>query len=199
MFRAFSGVRFPGPAMTASSLPRRPADRRRSQRGFTVLEAGVAGAIVTLFLASLFALNSNMMHLLRASAEAANASQSLQQRVEQVRLANWTQLTDPAWIQANLLNSKTDASVNLPGLTETLTVAPYTSPSSAPAASPPPPFTVTRNPDGTVGVNPATYGYTAALAQQEMLEIDLTVTWPSLYRTRTRTLTTLVSIWGISK
>ena len=63
-----------------------------------------------------------MMHLLRASAEAANASQSLQQRVEQVRLANWTQLTDPNWVQGTLLNTKTDASVNLPGLIEVLTV-----------------------------------------------------------------------------
>ena len=179
----------------------RPRRRRRrgSQAGFTVLEAGVAGAIVTLFLASLFALNSNMMHLLRAAAEAANASQSLQQRVEQVRLANWTQITDPTWVQGNLLNLKTDASVNLPGLTETLTVTPYTSPSSVAVASPPPPFTVTRNPDGTVAVNPAGYASTAALAQQEMLRVDLCVTWPSLYRTRTRTLTTLVSKWGISK
>ena len=178
---------------------RRPRVSRRSQAGFTILEAGVAGAIVTLFLSSLFALNSNMMHLLRASAEAANASQSLQQRVEQVRLANWTQLTDPTWVQGSLLNTMTDASVNLPGLTETLTVTPYTSPSSAPAANPPPGFTVTRNPDGTVTANPAAYAYTAMLAQQEMLEVDLTVTWPSLYRTRTRSLTTLISIWGISK
>ncbi len=170
-----------------------------AQAGFTILEAGVAGTIVTLFLASLFALNSNMMHLLRAAAEASNASQHLQARVEQVRLSNWNQLTDPNWVQANLLNSKTDASVNLPGLTETLTVTPYTSPSSLPAASPPPPFTVTRNSDNTVKVNPAAYPDTNALAQQEMLQIDLSVTWPSLYRTRARSLTTLVSKWGISK
>ncbi len=186
----------------------RPARSRRalrrgtrgSQAGFTILEAGVAGAIVTLFLAALFALNSDMMHLLRAAAEATNASQSLQQRVEQVRLANWTQLTDPTWVQGSLLNTRTDASVNLPGLTETLTVTPYTSPSSAaPAISPPPPFTVTRNPDNSVTVNPASYAYTSVLARQEMLQIDLSVTWPSLYRTRTRSLTTLVSQWGISK
>ena len=154
---------------------------------------------MTLFLASLFALNSDMMHLLRAAAEATNASQDLQARVEAVRLANWTQITDPNWVQSSLFNSKTDASVNLPGLTETLSVTPYTAPSSLPAANPPPPFTVTRTSDGTVTVNPTTYTYTNVLAQQEMIQIDLCVTWPSLYRTRTRTLTTLVSKWGISK
>ena len=175
-------------------------DRRASRAGFTILEAGIAGAIVTLFLTSLFALNSNLMHLLRAAAEAANASQHLQARVEQVRLSNWNQITDPTWVKGNLFNTKTDASVNLPGLTETLTATPYTPPSSAAAkGSPPPPFTVTRNADNTVTVNPATYTYTGALGQQEMLQIDLVVTWPSLYRTRTRALTTLVSKWGISK
>ncbi len=172
---------------------------RAAQAGFTILETGVAGAIVTVVVAALFALNSNMMHLLRAAAEAANASQHLQARVEQVRLSHWTQITDPAWVRGNLLDARTDASVNLPGLTETLTVTPYTSPSSAPATAPPPPFTVTRHADRSVTLQPAGYAATAALTRQEMLQIDLSVTWPSLYRTRTRALTTLVSKWGISK
>ena len=163
------------------------------------MEAGVAGAVITIFLASLFTLNSDMMHLLRAATEAANASQDLQQRVEQVRLANWNQITDPNWVQSNLFNTKTDASVNLPGLVETLTVTPYTAPSSTPVASPPPPFTVTRNADATCTVAPPGYSATAMLGQQEMVRIDLSATWPSLSRTRARSLTTTVSRWGISK
>lgn len=165
-----------------------------------MLEAGVAGAVVTVFLASLFALNSSMMHLLRAAAEAANASQDLQQRVEQIRLANWNQVTDPAWVQSGLFNNKTDASVNLPGLMETLTVTPFTSPASTPMAGPvPPPFTVTRNADGTITVSPAGYASADALGHQEMVRLDLSVNWPSIYRSRSRSLTTLVSRWGISK
>ena len=164
-----------------------------------MLEAGVAGAVVTIFLASLFVLNSDMMHLLRAATETANASQDLQQRVEQVRLANWNQITDPNWVQTTLFNTKTDASINLPGLTETLTVTPYTAPSSTPVASVPGPFTVTRNADGTCAVTPAGYSATAMLGQQEMVRIDLSVVWPSLSRTRTRSLTSMVSRWGISK
>ncbi len=164
-----------------------------------MLEAGVAGAVVTIFLASLFVLNSDMMHLLRAATETANASQDLQQRVEQVRLANWNQITDPNWVQTTLFNTKTDASINLPGLTETLTVTAYTSPSSTSVASVPPPFTVTRNADGTCSVSPAGYSATAMLGQQEMVRIDLGVNWPSLSRTRTRSLTSMVSRWGISK
>ena len=191
------------PSPLRSHVPTRargPARRHASQAGFTVMEAGVAGAVITVFLTSLFALNSNIMHLLRSAAEAASASQDLQQRVETVRLSNWNQITDPNWVQANLLANKTDASVNLPGLSETLTVTPYLSPASAPmAGTTPPPFTVTRNADNTVTVNPPGYTATAALGQQEMVRVDLSVYWPSIYRSRTRSLTTLVSRWGISK
>ena len=94
---------------------------------------------------------------------------------------------------------KVAASVNLPGMTETYTVTPYTSPSSTVSASLPPPFTVTRNADNTVTVVPSPYPYTAALGQQEMVRVDLSVNWPSLSRSRSRALTTLVSRWGISK
>ena len=176
--------------------------QRRTRRGFTILEAAVAAAIVTVVLSGLFILQSNMMRMLNASTETANASTHLQTRVEQVRLANWPQLTDPNWVQTNLLKSPTDADVNLPGLTETYTVTPYQSPGSgAPTASatPPPPFTVTRNAKGAVTVQPANYNYSALLAAQEMLQIDLAITFPSLGRTRTRAQSMLVSPWGVSK
>ena len=162
------------------------------------MESAIAGAIILLFLTSLFALNSNMMRLLGAASEAANASLDLQQRVEQVRLANWQQISDPAWVSANLLGTMTDASVNLTGLTETITVSPYFAPSTKAPVSPPGSFTVTRSATGTVTVSPAGYSSTALLSQ-EMLEVDFAVTWPSWYHSRSRALTTLVSQWGISK
>ena len=164
------------------------------------MEAAIAGAIVTVLLTGLFVLQSNMMRMLRSSTETTNASAHLQTRVEQARLANWSQLSDPAWIQSNLLQSPTDADVNLPGLSESYTVTPYQSPcSGAPAATPPPPFTVTRKADGTLTLSPAGYSYSLPLSQQEMLRIDLSVTWPSLGRTRTRAQSMLISPWGISK
>ena len=164
-----------------------------------MVEAAVAGAIIVLFLTTLFALNSTVMRLLGSAAETANASQHLQQRVEQVRLANWTQITDPAWLQTNLLAAKTDAAVNLPGMQETLTVTTYTSPSSSASAKPAPPFTVTRDAAGKVTVSPAGYASAGLMGTQEMVQVDLSVTWPGWTRSRTRALTTLVSRWGISK
>ena len=174
--------------------------RHDPRRAFTVLEAAVAAAIVAVLLSGLFALQANMMRMLSDSTQTTNASAHLQTRVEQVRLANWPQLTDPNWVRTSLLNTPTDADVNLPGLTETYTATPYQSPcSGAPAAAPPPPFTVTRQANGAVTVSPAGYGDSSSLSNQEMLRIDLSITWPGLGRTRTRAQSTLISPWGISK
>ena len=177
-----------------------PASRHRAQRGFTVMEAAIAGAIVTVLMSGLFVLQSNMMRMLSASTQTTNASAHLQTRAEQVRLANWPQLTDPNWVQASLLNAPAEVDVNLPGLSETYTVTPYQSPcSGAPAVAPPPPFTVTRQVNGTLTVSPAGYSYSTLLTNQEMLQVDLSITFPSLGRTRTRAQSLLISPWGISK
>ena len=168
-----------------------------------MIEATVAGAIITLFLTSLFALNSNMIHLLRAASETANASQDLQTRVEQVRLANWNQVTDPTWLTANFF-TQTDQKINLPGMTETMIVTPYSSallatyaPKVAPTG-----FSikhVTNGSSETVTCNLSPYPYTAGLQTLEMVQVDLIISWPSLNRPRQRSLTTLISQWGISK
>ena len=151
-----------------------------------------------LFLTSLLALNSDMVRLLGTASKTANASADLQQRTEQIRLANWQQISDPAWVSTNLLGTMTDASVNLTGLTETITVQPYYAPSSTAPSTGPGSFTVTRTGTGAVTVSPASFSSTALLSQ-EMLEVDLNVTWPGWNRNQSRALTTLVSQWGISK
>ena len=178
-----------------------PFPRRLRRDGFTVVEASVAGAIIILFLTSLFALNSTVMRLLGSSAETASASQELQQRVEQVRLANWNQITDPTWVQTYLLGQATDASVNLPNLQETLVVTTYVSPSSSAAtaasAANGATFKVMRSATGAVTM-PSSYN-PSALVNQEMVQVDLTISWPGWNRQRNRALTTLVSRWGISK
>ena len=182
-----------------AAQPFRGAHRHRG--GFTVIEATVAGAIITLFLTSIFALNSNMIHMLRSASETANASQDLQTRVEQIRLANWTQITDPTWFTGTNSSffNKTDALINLTGMSETVTVSAYADPASATPTSTLPPFTITHGADGSITSDSPNYAYTSNLQGQEMIRIDLSVNWPSLHRNRKRSLTTLVSRWGISK
>ena len=158
----------------------------------------MAAALLAMFLTSLFALNSTVMRMLRSASETANASQELQTRVEQIRLTNWLQATNPDAVQ-DLLRRATNATLNLPDLTETLLVRPYSYalPEQSPA------FKFQRASDGTV--SPATDGPTATGADLAdpsvaMIRFDYALTWRSWGgRTRTRALTTVVSRWGVSK
>ena len=192
----------PPPAGVAQPFVGRARRKAAADAGFTVIEASVAGAIITIFLMSLFALNSNMMHLLRGASEAANVSQELQTSVEKIRLANWNQITDPAWFTGSFFSVPTDAQVNLPGLKETITVSTFVSPASPAAISPlapaAQPFTITFQ-NKAVAADNTDANNTTNLQQQELLRVDIVVQWPSTYRTRTRALTTVVSRWGISK
>ena len=126
-------------------------------RAFTLMETTVAGAIVAVLLTGLFVLE--LGHAAPAALQRRNHQRqrsTSRQRVEQVRLANWNQITDPAWVQANLLDAPTDADLNLPGLRKRSPPRP-TFPPAPPRPRPRrrPPFTVSRLADGTTSVSPA--------------------------------------------
>ena len=158
----------------------------------------MASALLAMFLTSLFALNSTVMRMLRSANETAFASQELQCRVEQIRSVSWPQATTPGSVQ-DLFGRPTDATLDLPDITETLLVRPYRSdlPEQSPA------FKLQRATDGTV--TPATDGPPAtgrdlSDPSVDMIRCDYTVTWRSWGgRTRTRAVTTVFSRWGVSK
>lgn len=95
------------------------------QKATTLLESAIASSIAALFLGSLFTMNTSTMETIQMAREAAWASQILQQRVEGLRIANWHQVTDAAWIRENVLNAEASGSGGLKNLSETLTLIPY--------------------------------------------------------------------------
>ena len=99
--------------------------------GSTLIESAIAAGICALFLGSLFAANTSTMGTVKVARETASASQILQQRIEAMRIANWHQITDADWIRANLLNVDAPGSNGLKNLSETLTLVPYGSTSTA--------------------------------------------------------------------
>ena len=99
-----------------------------NQAGFSLIETTVAAAIAAMFLTSLFTMNIATMDTIRAAKESIAASQILQQRMESMRIANWHQVTDAAWLKTNLMGVPVAGSAPLKGLVETLIVIPYGSP-----------------------------------------------------------------------
>ncbi len=70
-------------------------------------------------------MNMSAMDTIRSAKESVSASQTLQQRIESLRIANWQQITSANWLAANILNGDATGSEILKGLTETLTLVPY--------------------------------------------------------------------------
>ena len=160
--------------------------------GFSILEANVAVALTLVSLAGCFAANANFMALLKSAEQAAAASQSIQERVEQMRIANWVQITDANYLKSNLVSSATASERALPACAETLTVSPYPPPVSGATAS----IKITRT-DGNVVVQSTD----DTLKDTAMVRVDWLVTWKprSDQTARSRSGTVLVAKGGIVK
>lgn len=153
--------------------------------------------IIGLGLTTLFAANSRAMSMLRSAKQAAVASKCLQQRIEQIRNYNWTQVTDSQSMQ-DLYGVPPLPSSELPGFSEQLTISAYTPPiPPAPAPSPSPPYLqITRANNGTVtpvSDNPA-------LVDGPTIRVDVQITWPnSTGGSRVRETSVILSNGGVGR
>lgn len=163
----------------------------RSQ-GFSLLEANLAVALTLIGLAGCFAANANLLGMLKAANQGASASQSIQERVEQMRTANWLQITDSNYLKTNFLSSPTASARSLPGCIETLTVTGYPPPVAGEG-----PSTRLTSSDGQVAVLSIDTG----LKSNALVKADWVVTWTvgGNQSLRTRSGTVLVAKGGIVK
>jgi prepilin-type N-terminal cleavage/methylation domain-containing protein len=147
----------------------------KSEEGFTLVENLIAMAIVLLFFAALFAVNSQGLYLLNSGRQAVVANVCLRDRVEQLRDCSWAQLTDSTYLQTSVLNSAPSGASNLGQLTETVTVNSY------PIAVNPP-ISVARS-NGTASV----VSTNASIANGALVRVDNTLTWTAGLGGRART------------
>ncbi|SRR5581483_7051935 len=159
-----------------------------TRSGFSLLEANIATAMVGMFISGVMMMDANLLALIKTGKETTSANQALQERVEQLRISNWVQITDANYLAANVLNTATSSAVGLGGLTETMTVTSWANPSMTPGK-------VTRS-----GNNVQVNSTDSALASEKMVRIDLNLAWTGVdNRKHTRATTTLIAKGGIAK
>ena len=168
---------------------RRPSRFRRND-GVTLVETTIGMGLVGLFLTGLMLARTNMVGLLQRAKENAAASQVLQQRVEESRIANWVQITDAAWLSVNLMAKASESAANLTAPVETVTVASY------PAVTGETPAKIVRK-DGAATV----VSSNTALKDARMVRINVDLTWTGVpgKRARARSTSVIVAKGGISK
>ena len=99
----------------------------RSECGVSLVEVTVAVAMAGLFISALTLMSSNILRLLRTAKDDVSASQTLQERVEEMRIASWGQITDAAYPANTLLSTAPDSTGGVANPVETVTVTAYRS------------------------------------------------------------------------
>ena len=162
----------------------------RGAAGFTLIETTLAIAMLALFISMLMVMNSNMLGLLRTSKDNVSASQALQERVEQMRIANWLQITDADYLANNVFATGTGSTASLAGPVETITISAYPPKTGSTAAQ------LIRKDNATRVVTS-----NSTLQDERMVRVDLSLTWQGFPRNRQRirATTALIAKGGITK
>ncbi len=164
---------------------------RRGEGGFTLLEVTVASAIVAIGFLGAFATAMQTGKMVSASEEEALVMSGLEQRMDQLRLLEWPELTDGTGITAKVWTARPEATVGITVSQETFTISPCDVPGTQ---------TLQATWDGSL--TPVT-AFTAgmALSGTSAVKAVATLTWTGRRSNRslTRNLITVISRGGISK
>jgi hypothetical protein len=160
--------------------------------GSTLLEAMIACCIVSLFFAGLYQMNWRGIFLLKSGIDGASASQVLTNLAEQIRTANWNEITDPTYLSGTILANSTGTG-HLPAVVQTIDVYPYPTSGSPSGMA----IEVTRDASGNVTTPTAGNG---KLSTSTTVRVDLTLSWNTALNQNphTRMLSLIINQAGIS-
>jgi hypothetical protein len=129
---------------------------------------------MVLTMGSACALGIQALSVMRMGREQASASQVLQQRVEQLRVANWVRVTDETWLRDNLLNQDPPGIADLASPSETVIITPYGSATTSKNT-----FT-RKNGQGTAGTN-------VSLKAESCISVTWRIAWSGTPRSKSNT------------
>ena len=194
---------------TNNSNPLKGPGRTPAQheRGTTLVEVAVAGALLVLALAGVYALYGTTVNEAKAGDTAAIAEQNCIARIDQIRNLTWNNTTDPDTTHpssiASLLSTPTSSDNASTISREVISIypaaVPQTSPLPAPTPSPSPTpgstpfFTVTKIGTGTPAISPST---PSSILSETLIRLEVTTEWVTSATTHQRQLSTLISRSG---
>lgn len=161
-----------------------------SRAGFSIAETVVAMGVGAMAVAGGMSLTQQELALVKSARESNGASLALEERVEQLRLANWRQITDSAYIQQQYFAVKPKSAPALGGFSESITIAAF--PDSAACTA----LKMERSASGEIRM----LSNGAGLSGQRLAKINVKTTWLGKgNRNRTREFATIISNAGITR
>ena len=167
--------------ITAAALKNMRRPRPNTIGAFALAEVVVGMALIVLVLGFLFAMNGQLLGLLRQGKQSTYATQLIAERVEQLRTSTWEAVTIPANLEGLIrFGGSTATETNLPGITETFVIEPYDNPAGLS-------FSCVRTP---AGVQTATG---TGFPDETLVKVNISVKWKSGMRDRERQFVTVMS------
>jgi type II secretory pathway pseudopilin PulG len=169
-----------------------PLAQWRKDSAFTLVESVFAMAVTAVALGATMTLNSHMLRLVKSAKETNLATLALQERTEQVRIANWLKVTDANYLAQTFFNTGASSSAGLENVAERITIRDY---NPDPAAAPRIRMVVEKPASGAARVVESGEG----LKNERLVRVDLRVTWRGNKGERIRESSTVVSNIGINR
>ena len=157
--------------------------------GSTLVESLISLAVVGFGFAGFITFNSHQLRTVRSSHEVTSSNLCLQERVEQMRIATWKQLTDGQYLKNTFFASKPLSSAPISDLVEKLTITSYPDESLAT------PLIVQRSADGSVVL----LGSGSGLSSQRTAKVLMQIQWTLKGVPRTRQSVAIVSNGGVNR
>lgn len=189
----FCEQRAAGPADAKAAVLRRTSQRRHGTQGFSVAEAVIAVAIISLTLGAMMTLNGHQLRMVKISRDMNAATLYQQERVEQLRQTRWPNLTDGAFISGTYMVKRPQSEMALNQISESITISAYPAPVAGSKA-----LTVSQASGGSPTVDSTNNGY--ALGNERLVKVEMHLAWKGADgRAKNRTTTTLISNSGVTR
>lgn len=171
-------------------MKNRQSRPHRARAGFTLAETLIATAVALLGMAGAMSLNQGHLRLVKSARQSNAATLCLQERVEQMRLADWRKITDAGYLKDTLLAAPARSAAPLDQLWETITITAYPDPAAAKK------LIIERRVNG----ERVTMLSGDGLSSERLAEVEFQIGWlgPDR-RPRIRASTTMISNGGISR
>lgn len=174
----------------------------QEEQGTTLLEVAMAGSLLVLALASLYALCGTTLREAKSGDSAAIGEQNSIARIDQMRNLTWNNTTSPSSI-ATLLTTPTSAdnasSISREVISIYPAAVPQTSPLPTPTPTPSPTpgstpfFSVTKIGTATPVISPSA---PSSILSEKLIRVEVTTEWVTSATTHQRQLSTLISKSG---
>ena len=165
--------------------------RNKRRRGTTLVESLISVAVVGMGFAGFISFNSHQLRTVRSTHEIISSNLCLQERIEQMRIATWKQLSDGQYVKTTYFSSGPLSAAPINNLTERLVVTAYPDETACT------PLIVKRD-----GANGAVVLLSSGegLSTQRTAKVLLEVSWTTFAgRQRTRQSVAIVSNGGINR